>query len=152
MTTVVDLLDATIHARATRRCPLLEGRRVAVLGTASLSKGRLVKNQAGCMAMTATALKLGCTAGSNGYSRVFASVQGHTRYDILGTGPVTIQLPASAPSPQPGRGRSGSNMSERFVTKKHIVTHLRTTDAVFPVLVPQDGEATLLSSNTLLLL
>ena len=43
-------------------------------------------------------------------------------------------------------------MSERFVTKKHIVTHLRTTDAVFPVLVPQDGEATLLRGNPLALL
>ena len=86
---------------------LWRGSRVAVFNTAYLSIRLVKKDQVGCIAMPAMALELGWTAGSNGYSRVLASVQGYTRYDSLGKGPVTIRLPASAPSPQAGRGRSG---------------------------------------------
>ena len=42
-------------------------------------------------------------------------------------------------------------MSVKNSTLRRLATHLLATLAILPALVPQDGEATLLSSNTLLL-
>ena len=54
-----------------------------------------------------------------------------------------------------GEERKGSGETVSGRRRQHHgrqTTHLRATLTVLPALVPQDGEATLLSSNTLLLL
>lgn len=43
-------------------------------------------------------------------------------------------------------------MNEGLETGKYTMTHLRAANAVFPVLVPQNGEASLLRGDPLALL